>query len=147
MLSRPFQILQEKDSVETYGLHCDRLVMMILCALSSQSSSTDVTVGRSDVKGAHTIDEDTVPNEEAALSLQASYTQQRASSRKTLSLLWKTPPAVTISNPLPPHSYQNFQDRLGSMERSLSKLNNTVSLIARALLPSTAAPQGILPGL
>jgi hypothetical protein len=59
MLSRPFQILQEKDSVETYGLHCDRLVMMILRALSSQSSFTDVTVGRSDVKGAHTIDEDT----------------------------------------------------------------------------------------
>jgi hypothetical protein len=88
-----------------------------------------------------------IPNEEVALSLQASYTQQRSSSRKTLSLLWKTPPAVAISDPLPPHSYQNFQDRLGSMERSLSKLNDTVSLIARALLPSTAAPQGILPGL
>ncbi|KIK37152.1 hypothetical protein CY34DRAFT_15901 [Suillus luteus UH-Slu-Lm8-n1] len=88
-----------------------------------------------------------VPNEEAALSLQASYTQQRSSSRKTLSLLWKTPPAVAISDPLPPHSYQNFQDRLGSMERSLSKLNDTVSLIARALLPSTAAPHGVLPGL
>lgn len=88
-----------------------------------------------------------VPNEEAALSLQASYTQQRSSSRKTLSLLWKTPPAVAISDPLPPHSYQNVQDRLGSMERSLSKLNDTVSLIARALLPSTAAPHGVLPGL
>jgi hypothetical protein len=51
--------LQEKDSVETYGLHCDRLVMMILRALSSQSASTDVTVGSSDVKGTHPIDEDT----------------------------------------------------------------------------------------
>jgi hypothetical protein len=88
-----------------------------------------------------------VPNEEAALSLQASYTQWRSSSRKTLSLLWKTPPAVAISDQLTPHSYQDFQDHLGNMERSLSKLNDTVSLIAHALLPLTAAPYGALPGL
>ncbi|KAG1854004.1 hypothetical protein F4604DRAFT_1932969 [Suillus subluteus] len=45
----PFQILQEKDSVETYGLHCDRLVMMILRAVSSQSASIEGTVGSSDI--------------------------------------------------------------------------------------------------
>jgi hypothetical protein len=54
---------------------------------------------------------------------------------------------VAISNQLTPHSYQDFQDHLGNMECSLSKLNDTVSLIARALLPSTAAPRGALPGL
>ncbi|KAG2063224.1 hypothetical protein BDR04DRAFT_1123409 [Suillus decipiens] len=109
-----------------------------------------------------------VPNEEAALSLQESYTRQRSSSRKSLSLLWKTPSVEAISDPLPLHSYQDFQDRLVSMERSLTQLNNTVTSfqdrlvsmehslmqlnntvisIAQALLPSIAAPRELLPQL
>lgn len=88
-----------------------------------------------------------VPDEKAALSLQASYVQQRSSSRKTLSVLWKTPPAVTISDPLSLDGYHNLEDRLCSMERSLAKLNYTISSIAQALLPSIAAPPEVLPRL
>jgi hypothetical protein len=58
MLSCPFQILQGKFSVETYGLHCDQLVMMILGAVLSQLISIEGTIGSSDVIGPHPMDED-----------------------------------------------------------------------------------------
>lgn len=41
--SRPFQILQEKRSVEGYGVHCDRLIMMILRIKFIQTASDDGT--------------------------------------------------------------------------------------------------------
>ncbi|KAG2155359.1 uncharacterized protein EDB93DRAFT_1101917 [Suillus bovinus] len=50
---------KEKDYVKTYGLHCDQLVMMILHALSSQSASTEVTIGSSGDEGPHLINENT----------------------------------------------------------------------------------------
>jgi hypothetical protein len=84
-----------------------------------------------------------VPNKGMALSLQESYTQQWSSSRKTLALLWKAPPIVAISDPLPLHSCHYFQDRLVGMEHSLSQLNDTMSLIAQALCQLIAAPQEV----
>jgi hypothetical protein len=84
-----------------------------------------------------------VPNKGTALSLQESYTQQWSSSRKTLALLWKAPPIITISDPLPLHSCHYFQDCLVGMEHSLSQLNDTMSLITQALHQLTTAPQEV----
>ncbi|KAG2082821.1 hypothetical protein BD769DRAFT_1398275, partial [Suillus cothurnatus] len=40
---RPFQMLQEKRSVEAYGVHCDRLIMMILRIKFLHTTSDDGT--------------------------------------------------------------------------------------------------------
>ncbi|KAG1886871.1 uncharacterized protein F5891DRAFT_988734 [Suillus fuscotomentosus] len=85
-----------------------------------------------------------IPNEDAALSLQASYAHQQSSSKNTLSSLWtRRSSPIAASNPdmtVPPHNHDLLEE-IQSMRAALAKLTHMVSSISRAVLPSgTAAP-------
>lgn len=79
-----------------------------------------------------------LPNEKAALSLQASYSQKQSFSRNTLSSLWnasQTPPRAANPDTATLHHDQDVRNRLSNIEHTLLS-------IAQAVLP-TAIPEVI----
>ncbi|KAG2352175.1 hypothetical protein BDR07DRAFT_905972 [Suillus spraguei] len=82
-----------------------------------------------------------LPNEDAALSLQASYAHRQSSSKKTLSSLWTSGP-IAASNPdLTLLHNQDLLEEIQSMRVSLAQLTSMMSSISQVVLPSaTTAP-------
>ena len=53
--SRPFQLLQEKDSIKSYSLHCSKLIIFILRVILQQYEGT--VMGEEDGKSVREIKE------------------------------------------------------------------------------------------
>ncbi|KAG2133217.1 uncharacterized protein EDB93DRAFT_1254989 [Suillus bovinus] len=79
-----------------------------------------------------------ISNEDAALSLQASYAHQQSSSKRTLSSLWTSnrPVAASNSDLMLDH---NLLEEIQSMQGALAQLTRMVSSIYQVVLPSDNA--------
>ncbi|KAG1742046.1 hypothetical protein EDB19DRAFT_1907810 [Suillus lakei] len=82
-----------------------------------------------------------IPDEGAALSLQALYAHRQSSSKNTLSFLWASSP-ITDSNPdSMPLCNHDLLKEIQNLRAALAQLTGMVSSISQVVLPSvTAAP-------